>query len=60
MAMKTPKQREAERRQAKLDAVQEQIAAGTLTIRKMTAAERRAHPPQPRPKSGKGSRRGWR
>jgi hypothetical protein len=55
--MKTPKQREAERRQAKLDAVQEMIAAGTLTVRKMTAKERAAHPPQPRPESGRGSRR---
>ena len=59
MPMKTPKQREAERRQEKLDAVQQQIKSGKLKIRKMTAAERRAHPPQPRPKSGRGSRRGW-
>ena len=55
--MKTPRQRADERRQEKLDAVQEQIAAGTLTVRRMTAAERAAHPPQPRPKSGRGSRR---
>ena len=55
--MKTPRQREAERRQAKLDLVQEQLAAGTLTIRRMTAKERKEHPPRPRPASGRGSRR---
>ena len=55
--MKTPRQREAERRQEKLAAVREQIADGTLTVRKMTAAEREAHPPRPRPERGRGSRR---
>jgi hypothetical protein len=58
--MKTPKQREAERRQEKLAAVQQQIAAGTLTVRKMTAGERAAHPPRPRPERGRGSRRTYR
>jgi hypothetical protein len=58
MAMKTPKQREEERRQAKLAAMQEQIEAGALTVRKMTAKERAAHPPRPRPERGRGRRRG--
>jgi hypothetical protein len=55
--MKSPKQRADERRQEKLDRVQEQIEEGTLTVRKMTAKERAAHPPRPRPERGRGSRR---
>ena len=55
--MKTPRERADERRQEKLVAVQEQIDAGTMTVRKMTAKERAAHPPQPRPERGRGSRR---
>jgi hypothetical protein len=47
--LKTPKQRAEERRQQKLDAIQEQIEDGTLTVRKMTARERAEHPPQERP-----------
>jgi hypothetical protein len=54
--MKTTRERSEERRQVKLAAVQEQIAAGTLTVRKMTAKERAAHPPQPRPERGKRRR----
>jgi hypothetical protein len=55
--MKTTKQRSDERRQEKLKQVQRQIDEGTLTIRKMTAKERKAHPPRPRPESGRGSGR---
>lgn len=55
--MKTTRQRADERRQAKLDLVQEQIDAGTLTIRKMTAKERRENPAKPRPERGRGRRR---
>ena len=55
--MKTPWQRDAERRQEKLAAVREQIKDGTLTVRKMTAKERAEHPPRPRPERGRGSRR---
>jgi hypothetical protein len=55
--MKTPKEREAERRQEKLVAIQDEIDAGTLTIRKMTAKERAANPPRPRPERGRGRRR---
>ena len=58
--MKTTRERAEERRQEKLAAVQEQIDAGTLTIRRMTAKERAEHPPQPRPEGGRGSRRTYR
>ena len=47
--MKTPKQRAEERRQEKLAAIEEQVKEGTLTIRKMTARERKQHPPRERP-----------
>jgi hypothetical protein len=53
-AMKTPKERADERRQEKLADIQEQVDAGTLSIRKMTPAERKANPPKPR--KPKGSR----
>ena len=56
--MATPKERADERRQAKLAAVQQQIDDGTLTVRKMTAKERAAHPPKARPERGRGRRRG--
>jgi hypothetical protein len=52
--VKTQKERADEKRQAKLELMQEQIEAGTLKIRKMTAKERAAHPPRERPE---GSRR---
>jgi len=55
--MKTTRQRAEERRQEKLAAVQEQIDAGTLTIRRMTVMERAEHPPRPRPEGSRGSRR---
>jgi hypothetical protein len=55
--MKTTRQRAEERRQEKLAAVQEQIDAGTLRVRRMTAEERAQHPPQPRPEGGRGSSR---
>ena len=45
---KTPRERQEEQRQAKLDAVQEQVESGSLVIRKMTAAERKKFPPKPR------------
>ncbi len=55
--MKSQRQRADERRHDKLAAMQEQIDAGTLTIRKMTAKERAAHPPRPRPERGRGRAR---
>ena len=55
--MKTQKERADEKRQEKLEAIKEQVDAGTLTIRKMTAKERKANPPRPRPeKSGRRRR----
>jgi hypothetical protein len=57
--MKTQRERAEERRAARLLDVQDQIDAGTLVIRSMTPAERAAHPPQPRPERGRGSKRGW-
>jgi hypothetical protein len=39
--------RAAERRQAKLEDIQRQIEAGSLTVRKMTAEERKLYPPRP-------------
>jgi hypothetical protein len=55
--MKTTRQRAEERRQEKLAAVQKQIDAGTLTIRRMTVVERAENPPRPRPEGSRGSRR---
>ena len=55
--MKTPADRRQERRQAKLDEIERDVARGALVIRKMTAAEREKYPPrEPRPK-GRGYRR---
>ncbi len=45
--MKTARERAMEKRQEKLDLVREQVESGTLTIRQMTAEERRRYPPPP-------------
>jgi len=45
--MKTVQERQQEKRNAKLDLIRKQIEAGTLTVRKMTAAEREKYPPRP-------------
>jgi hypothetical protein len=47
--MKTTRERAEERRQAKLEMVQEQVQDGSLVIRKMTDEERRQNPPRPAP-----------
>ncbi len=47
--MKTPKEREQERRRQKLEAVEEQVRSGSLVVRKMTDAERARYPPRPAP-----------
>lgn len=39
--------RAAEQRRAKLEEIQRQLDAGALTIRKMTAKERKLYPPRP-------------
>jgi hypothetical protein len=46
---KSPTARKQEqRRQEKLDLVQQQIEEGSLTIRQMTPEERKKYPPRPR------------
>jgi hypothetical protein len=45
--MATQADRAAERRVAKLEDVERQLKEGSLTIRKMTAAERKRFPPRP-------------
>jgi len=45
--VKTSRERAEEKRQAKLDLVQEQVESGGLVIRKMSDAERRRYPPRP-------------
>jgi hypothetical protein len=52
--MKTQQQRQAEKRQEKLDLIDQQVKEGTLVIRKMTAAERKKFRPNT---SGKSARR---
>ena len=47
VAVKTPKERQDEKRQAKLEEIQQQIDSGDLVVRKMTAAERKKFPPRP-------------
>jgi len=39
-------ERQQQKREQKLDAIREQVEKGTLVIRKMTAEERRRHPPR--------------
>jgi len=39
--------RQQKRREERLKLIEEQVADGTLTIRQMTAAERKANPPRP-------------
>jgi hypothetical protein len=47
----------AAQRQAKLKDIEAQVKRGSLTIRTMTAAERKLNPPRPRhPHVGKGAR----
>jgi hypothetical protein len=45
--MATQADRAAERRVAKLEDVERQLKEGSLTIRKMTAEERKRYPPKP-------------
>jgi hypothetical protein len=53
--MKTQADRAAEKRKLKLKDVQRQVKEGSLTIRQMTAKERKRFPPRPS-KPTKGSR----
>jgi len=53
--MKTQADRAAEKRRVKLEDVQRQLEEGSLTIRQMTAQERKRFPPLP-PRPAKGRR----
>jgi hypothetical protein len=52
----TQKDKAEARRREKLAEIKDQVEDGTLTIRKMTAKERAANPPRPRPERGRRSR----
>ena len=45
--MKTPAERQQERREEKLEEIRRDVAHGSLVIREMTAAERAKYPPRP-------------
>jgi hypothetical protein len=47
--MSTQRERAEARRKEKLDLIKEQVEDGSLVIRKMTPAERKANPAKPRP-----------
>jgi hypothetical protein len=51
--VKTQKERADDKRKEKLEQMQEQLDAGTLKVRKMTAKERAANPPRARPERGR-------
>jgi len=55
--MITQAERAAEQRRAKLAEVQRQLDEGSLTIRKMTAEERKRYPPRPASEGDGRSRR---
>ena len=53
--MKTQREREDEKRRAKLEAVQQQVEEGSLTIRQMTPEERKKYPKPDQPRRKKRS-----
>jgi len=55
--MLTQADRAAERRRAKLEDIRQQVKDGSLTIRKMTAEERKRYPPRPSKRPAKARRR---
>jgi hypothetical protein len=57
MPPKTPRERADEKRQAKLDLIQQQIKDGSLTVRKMTPEEKKASESRERPEPRKPRRR---
>jgi hypothetical protein len=57
MPPKTPRERADEKRQAKLDLIQQQINDGTLKVRKMTPEEKKASEQRERPEPRKPRRR---
>jgi hypothetical protein len=52
--MKTPADRQRERREEKLQQIARDVEAGSLVIRRMTPAERTTYPPRPRPERRRG------
>jgi hypothetical protein len=53
--MSTQKDRVEQKRREKLQLIRDQVDSGHLKIRQMTPAERKKHPPRPRPeKRGRG------
>jgi hypothetical protein len=50
---KTAKERDEERKQERLAAMQEQIEAGSLEVRQMTDAERKRYAPRRKPAEGR-------
>jgi hypothetical protein len=54
---RSQREREAEKRAAKLAEIDEQVEAGSLSIRQMTAEERERYRPRPRKPSSAGSRK---
>jgi hypothetical protein len=53
--MSTQKDRAEQKRREKLELIRDQVDSGQLKIRQMTPAERKKHPPRPRPeKRGRG------
>ena len=55
--MKTPQERQADRRRQKLEEVEKQIRAGSLVVRQMTDEERADNPARPAdPKRGSSRR----
>ena len=53
--MKTPKERQEDRRRDKLAEVERQVRSGSLHVRQMTPDERERNPPRPRtPKPPRG------
>ena len=55
--MKTPQERQADRRRQKLEEVDKQIRSGSLVVRQMTADERARNPVRP-PSPKRGGARG--
>ncbi|HET6870819.1 MAG TPA: hypothetical protein VFH80_33215 [Solirubrobacteraceae bacterium] len=54
--MKSAWERAEEKREAKLELIREQVASGSLVIRKMTTEERRRYPHRPSPPKRPGRR----
>jgi hypothetical protein len=54
---KSQQERQAEKRKAQLDDLEDQVRNGTLTVRQMTPQEKRKYgPPRERPSRGRSSR----